>query len=309
MITKRIALAETPAKSSGSPTIPATRSRSLSRSADERRDRTSCPMPHMGVSVEEGTVVAWHKAPGDAVKADELICDIATDKVDTEVAAPAAGTVDAISGARRRDRRRRASRSRSSTGGGGARPLGDRRLSARAADAAPRRRLAPAESPVSSPAPRRSSGAATARALPSGRGRPGRARALRSGGRRRRGARAARRRAARLAGRAAARGGARRRSSAAGTGRRGRIRKADVLAAAGAGPASRGHRPATRAPATSAARKGIPAGYEDVPHEVVPTTRVRQAIAEHMIRSRQTAAHMTTEVDVDLSAVVGRARS
>jgi 2-oxoglutarate dehydrogenase E2 component (dihydrolipoamide succinyltransferase) len=53
---------------------------------------------------------------------------------------------------------------------------------------------------------------------------------------------------------------------------------------------------------------GIPPGYEGVPHEVVPTTRVRQAIAEHMIRSRQTAAHMTTEVDVDLGGVV-RART
>jgi 2-oxoglutarate dehydrogenase E2 component (dihydrolipoamide succinyltransferase) len=52
----------------------------------------------------------------------------------------------------------------------------------------------------------------------------------------------------------------------------------------------------------------VPAGYEGVPHEVVPASRVRQAIAEHMVRSRQTAAHMTTEVDVDLSAVV-RART
>lgn len=48
----------------------------------------------------------------------------------------------------------------------------------------------------------------------------------------------------------------------------------------------------------------LPAGYEGVPHEVVKTSRVRQVIAEHMVRSRQTAAHMTTEVDVDLSAVV-----
>jgi 2-oxoglutarate dehydrogenase E2 component (dihydrolipoamide succinyltransferase) len=48
----------------------------------------------------------------------------------------------------------------------------------------------------------------------------------------------------------------------------------------------------------------LPVGYEGVPHEVVKTSRVRQVIAEHMVRSRQTAAHMTTEVDVDLSAVV-----
>jgi pyruvate dehydrogenase E2 component (dihydrolipoamide acetyltransferase) len=93
--------------------------------------------------------------------------------------------------------------------------------------------------------------------------------------------------------------------SVAGSGRNGRIRKADVLAAAAAGPSSSGAAAARRAPAGEAA--GLPAGYEGVPHEVVPTSRVRQAIAEHMVRSRQTAAHMTTEVDVDLTAVV-RAR-
>ena len=51
------------------------------------------PMPHMGVSVVEGTVTVWHKAAGDAVKADEMICEIATDKVDTEVLAPADGVL------------------------------------------------------------------------------------------------------------------------------------------------------------------------------------------------------------------------
>ncbi|MCW2958283.1 MAG: hypothetical protein JWP18_1086, partial [Solirubrobacterales bacterium] len=48
-------------------------------------------------------------------------------------------------------------------------------------------------------------------------------------------------------------------------------------------------------------------GYDDVPHVVVATTRQRRATAEHMRRSRQTAAHMTTEAEVDMSAV-GRAR-
>jgi 2-oxoglutarate dehydrogenase E2 component (dihydrolipoamide succinyltransferase) len=79
------------------------------------------------------------------------------------------------------------------------------------------------------------------------------------------------------------------------------------LAAAAAGPSSSGAAAARRTPGGEPATKGVPTGYEGVPHEVVPTTRVRQAIAEHMIRSRQTAAHMTTEVDVDLTAVV-RAR-
>ena len=50
-------------------------------------------MPQMGVSVSEGTVVTWRKQVGEAVKADETIVDISTDKVDTEVPSPASGTV------------------------------------------------------------------------------------------------------------------------------------------------------------------------------------------------------------------------
>ncbi|HEX2706961.1 MAG TPA: biotin/lipoyl-containing protein, partial [Solirubrobacterales bacterium] len=49
------------------------------------------PMPHMGVSVEDGTVIEWLKAVGEEVAAEETICAIATDKVDVEVVAPADG--------------------------------------------------------------------------------------------------------------------------------------------------------------------------------------------------------------------------
>ena len=56
-------------------------------------------MPQMGDSVSEGTILEWHKAPGDAVGADETIVEISTDKVDAEVAAPVAGTIVAIHGA------------------------------------------------------------------------------------------------------------------------------------------------------------------------------------------------------------------
>jgi pyruvate/2-oxoglutarate dehydrogenase complex dihydrolipoamide acyltransferase (E2) component len=50
-------------------------------------------MPQMGVSVAEGTVIAWHKRVGDWVNADETLCEISTDKVDTEVPSPASGRV------------------------------------------------------------------------------------------------------------------------------------------------------------------------------------------------------------------------
>lgn len=50
-------------------------------------------MPQLGVSVSEGTVVAWRKQPGDAVAYEETICEVATDKIDIECPAPAAGVV------------------------------------------------------------------------------------------------------------------------------------------------------------------------------------------------------------------------
>jgi pyruvate/2-oxoglutarate dehydrogenase complex dihydrolipoamide acyltransferase (E2) component len=53
-------------------------------------------MPQMGVSVVEGTIVAWHVQPGGRIEADATICEISTDKIDTEVPAPASGTVTEI---------------------------------------------------------------------------------------------------------------------------------------------------------------------------------------------------------------------
>ncbi|HEX6115466.1 MAG TPA: dihydrolipoamide acetyltransferase family protein [Solirubrobacterales bacterium] len=53
-------------------------------------------MPQMGVSVAEGTIVEWRKRPGDWVEADEMVCDITTDKIDVEVPSPASGRLAKI---------------------------------------------------------------------------------------------------------------------------------------------------------------------------------------------------------------------
>jgi len=50
-------------------------------------------MPKMGESITEGTVVEWHKQPGDRVEQDEILLEIGTDKVDTEVPSPTAGVL------------------------------------------------------------------------------------------------------------------------------------------------------------------------------------------------------------------------
>ncbi len=50
-------------------------------------------MPKMGESIMEATVLKWHKQPGDNVKMDETLLDIATDKVDSEVPSTVAGVI------------------------------------------------------------------------------------------------------------------------------------------------------------------------------------------------------------------------
>lgn len=54
------------------------------------------PMPKMGESVMEGTIIKWHKKIGETVKHDEILFEISTDKVDTEVPSPVNGTLTEI---------------------------------------------------------------------------------------------------------------------------------------------------------------------------------------------------------------------
>jgi 2-oxoglutarate dehydrogenase E2 component (dihydrolipoamide succinyltransferase) len=53
-------------------------------------------MPKMGESIMEATILKWLKQPGDVVKMDETVLEIATDKVDSEVPSTAEGTIEAI---------------------------------------------------------------------------------------------------------------------------------------------------------------------------------------------------------------------
>jgi pyruvate dehydrogenase E2 component (dihydrolipoyllysine-residue acetyltransferase) len=266
-------------------------------------------MPHMGVSVDEGTVLAWLKAEGDAVAADEVVCEIATDKVDTEVVAPADGVlarivvpegdtvavgeplaemaVDAAA----------AEAVRAAAGAGAATTNAPPPAEPQAADrvevpeaAPPPADEPPAPSPGASAPPKLRAPAelrphkfdpvAAAEALLPANGKTNGPVA------------------SPLARRLAAEHGVDLRK-VRGSGRRGRIRKPDVLAAIDA----RSSAPAAAAPPSDLLR-----GYEDVPREVVALSRLRGVMAEHMIRSRQTAAHMTTEADVDMGTVA-RARA
>src|SRR6201992_3371950 len=56
----------------------------------------SVQMPALGESVTEGTVTRWLKQEGDTVELDEPLVEVSTDKVDTEIPAPAAGVLTKI---------------------------------------------------------------------------------------------------------------------------------------------------------------------------------------------------------------------
>jgi pyruvate/2-oxoglutarate dehydrogenase complex dihydrolipoamide acyltransferase (E2) component len=57
---------------------------------------TEVVMPRMGETVDEGTVNVWHKAVGETVAEGEPLLEIGTDKVDSEIPAPASGTLAEI---------------------------------------------------------------------------------------------------------------------------------------------------------------------------------------------------------------------
>ncbi len=64
-----------------------------SKEFDNHDNLIDVPMPKMGESVMEGTIIKWHKKVGDMVKKDEIIFEMSTDKVDTEVPSPADGII------------------------------------------------------------------------------------------------------------------------------------------------------------------------------------------------------------------------
>ncbi|HUF15064.1 MAG TPA: biotin/lipoyl-containing protein, partial [Acidimicrobiia bacterium] len=54
---------------------------------------TTVSMPQLGETVTEGTILRWAKKVGDTIAEDEVLVEISTDKVDTEVPSPVAGTI------------------------------------------------------------------------------------------------------------------------------------------------------------------------------------------------------------------------
>ena len=226
---------------------------------------TEIRVPTLGESVSEATIAKWFKKPGDAVKADEPLVELETDKVTLEVPAPAAGILGDI-----------AAKDGETVGPGallGSIDEGGAAAAAPAKPAAAPKTAAPAQA-APAPAAKPAAAPAPAPAAASGK-QPGPA-----------------------VNRIAAESGIDA-SGVPGTGKDGRVTKGDMLAAVASGMA------ATPAPAPAPAQARAPSAPEDATREErVRMTRLRQTIARRLKDAQNTAAMLTTFNDVDMTAVM-----
>jgi len=251
-------------------------------------------MPQMGVSVSEGTITRWLKQEGEQVEADEPLLEISTDKVDTEVPSPASGTLTQV--LVQEGETVDVGTKLGQIGGSAA-------AEAPTAPAAEPETPAPAAEPApepEAPAPTAAepSAAPPAAEQPSGNGKAFVSPVV-----------------ARIAGEHGIDP-----SQVPGTGSGGRVTKKDILAFVESGGAQQPQQtpaptpppeqaqPETPAPPAAPTKPPAPAPVaagETLPGETVePITAMRRGIAEHMRRSLDTSAHVTSAIEVDFSRIV-----
>jgi 2-oxoglutarate dehydrogenase E2 component (dihydrolipoamide succinyltransferase) len=276
-------------------------------------------MPQMGVSVSEGTITRWLKQEGEQVEADEPLLEISTDKVDTEVPSPASGTLTQILVQEGETVDVGTKLGQIGGAAGEAAPATEPEAPATAAEEAPEPATAeaaaeadaasPAESPApTAPEPSAAPPAPEPAAEPSGNGKAFVSPVV-----------------ARIAGEHGIDP-----SQVPGTGSGGRVTKKDILAFVESGgaqqeaapaeaeaPAAQPEAPAPATPSAPATPAQAPppppkppapapvAAGETLPGETVePMTAMRRGIAEHMRRSLDTSAHVTSAIEVDFSRIV-----
>jgi 2-oxoglutarate dehydrogenase E2 component (dihydrolipoamide succinyltransferase) len=234
---------------------------------------TEVVMPQMGESIVEGTLTKWLKKPGDHVERDEPLFEISTDKVDTEIPSPAAGTLREVLVEEGKTVGINTVVARIEDGAGNA-----------AAPAKPA--VAASAPPVQAPTPAAPAPVA-AQAAP-----PEIALPLSPLVRK-----MARENNIDL-------------SRVKGTGAGGRITKQDLEAYLGERPAAVAAAPAPARPAAAPVHAPSapstyvpPAAPSQAKVRVEPMSVMRQKIAEHMVMSKRTSAHVTTIHRVDMTKV------
>jgi pyruvate dehydrogenase E2 component (dihydrolipoamide acetyltransferase) len=281
-------------------------------------------MPQMGVSVSEGTITKWLKSEGEEVAADESLLEISTDKVDTEVPSPASGVVQQIlaqegetvsvgtkiavitpEGAPAETPPEPATAEAAEEGEKAAGAEGETPTAERAEEAAPA--PAPAPEPEAEPVQDRQPEPA-AQAAPAAAPAPVEAAEAEGDGRRES------KFVSPVVARIASEHGVDV-SQIEGTGRGGRVTKKDILQHIEAGaPASveapqAAPEPAPAAPATpqppaAPAPQPPPAPVgAQAGEKLEPMSAMRKGIAEHMRRSLDISAHVTSAIEVDMTRI------
>jgi 2-oxoglutarate dehydrogenase E2 component (dihydrolipoamide succinyltransferase) len=278
-------------------------------------------MPQMGVSVSEGTITKWLKQEGEEVAADEPLLEISTDKVDTEVPSPGTGTVQQIL-----------------VQEGETVDVGTKLavIGSGAAAAPPAEEAPPPAEPATQPAADASAAAAeaetdmpTPEAAPAEPPTPAAPQPSADGGRETNGD--APSFVSPVVARIASEHGVDP-GQVPGTGRGGRVTKKDILNFIESGaqpqpqpqpepePAQAAPAAPTEAPAPAPAQPAPAPAAEAPPaptpapapapveagagEQVEPMTAMRRGISEHMRRSLDTSAHVTSAIEVDMSRVV-----
>jgi 2-oxoglutarate dehydrogenase E2 component (dihydrolipoamide succinyltransferase) len=242
---------------------------------------TKVIMPQMGESIFEGTLTKWLKKKGDRVQRDEPLFEISTDKIDSEIPAPASGVLQDV--LVKEGQTVQINTVVAVIGDGARKP---------ATEEVPAKEAAPMEPPQKKEEPKEIKGAApVAGATAEGEAEEEEAEQngnIRSSPLVRRIARENNVDLSALAGK--------------GTGINGRITKSDILSYIEQG-GKRATAPAQ--PRPQAVQAPPPPALKFTGHvERVPLTAMRKSIAEHMVLSRRTSAHVTTFFEVDCSHIL-----
>ena len=255
---------------------------------------TEVTLPALGESVTEGTISRWLKEVGDTIEVDEALVEISTDKVDTEIPSPVAGTVLEI----------RFGEDDVAEVGAVLAIIGDANAAPAAAEPVEAPAAAPEPEPAAPAAPAAPAPAAPAAAAPEAPAAPRRAAEAPDTGY-----------VTPLVRKLAGQHGIDL-NTVKGSGVGGRIRKQDVLAAAEAAKAPAAAPAAPEAPAAAAA--AAPAAAAAAPAASAPKvdpaaqakrgttekmSRLRKIIASRMVESLQVSAQLTATVEVDLTNI------
>jgi len=259
--------------------------------SDDAGEMQDLVMPKMGESLQEGTITKWLKNEGDTIERDEMILEISTDKVDTEVPSPVAGVLHKILVQEEETVEVGSVIGKIATSGGAKKPA-----AAKPAQQAPAQtQQAAASQPAAQTTVQQSAPQVQGTTFDIPRKQDGKffsplVRALAKDNNI----------------------SLEELMNLNGSGLEGRITKEDLenyisnrgsRPAPAPAPAQVQQQPAS-APVSNAPSAASAPGFSGGDSEIIPMDRMRQLISDHMVRSKQTSAHVTSVAEVDVTGIV-----